>query len=112
MHTSPPSPAFRTYSRGSGSPPIVVREPSSNTPDVPEALVQDLWAQQRFDTSDLQTTDDARVHVLAPGTPNTDAGPDFRNAHVRLGGVDRGGNGGGTPNSEGGFGEKHHTDPR
>lgn len=112
MHTSSPSPAFRTYSRGSGSPPIVVREPSSNTPDVPEALVQDLWAQQRFDTSDLQTTDDARVHVLAPGTPNTDAGPDFRNAHVRLGGVDWRGHVEVHLTSQGWFEHKHHTDPR
>jgi len=53
---------------------------------VPEALLHDLWRRQHFDTGALRTPGDRPVTVRAPGCPNTDAGPDFRQAHVRVGG--------------------------
>ena len=87
-------------------------EPAPDTVDVPEALVQDLWAQQRFDTTDLLTTDDDAVRVLDPGTLNTDAGPDFQNAHIRIGGMDWRGHVEIHTTSGGWFEHEHHTDPR
>lgn len=66
---------------------VTLQEPNPDV-HVPEALVHDLWHHQRFDTEDLATTDGEAVHVLNPGRPNTDAGPDFLNAHVRIGAMD------------------------
>lgn len=112
MHASAPSPPFHTYAHSTGAPPVMVREATPNTPDVPEALVQDLWAQQRFEARALHTSDGATVHVLAPGTLNTDAGPDFQNAHVRIDGVDWRGHVEVHRTSGGWFEHEHHTDPR
>ena len=64
---------------------VTVHEPSPNAQSVPEAFVQDLWRGQQFDASGLSTTAGRAVRILDPGTHNTDAGPDFSNAHVRLG---------------------------
>jgi len=102
-----------------GSPPVEtedeseeLHEPPADTADVPEALVQDLWAHQRFATEDLTTTDDTPIRVLDPGTQNTDAGPDFQNAHVRIGGMDWRGHVEVHNTSGGWFRHEHHTDPR
>jgi len=89
-----------------------LHEPPADIADVPEALVQDLWAHQRFDSEDLTTTDDEPVQVLNPGTQNTDAGPDFQNAHVRIGGMDWRGHIEVHNTSGGWFQHEHHTDPR
>lgn len=91
---------------------VALHEPATNTADVPEALVHDLWQQQRFDTENLTTTDDATVSVLNPGEPNTDAGPDFRNAHVRIDDMDWRGHVEIHTTSGGWFEHEHHTDPR
>jgi len=90
----------------------VLQEPAPDAADVPEALVQDLWAQQRFDTDDLTITDGDPLRVLDPGTPNSDAGPDFQNAHVRLDGMDWRGHVEVHTESGGWFRHEHHTDPR
>jgi hypothetical protein len=58
---------------GSGT----LHEPAPEAATVPEALVQDLWAQQRFDTEGLGTTDGEPIAIRDPGRFNTDAGPDF-----------------------------------
>ncbi|MFB6099196.1 MAG: DUF2851 family protein [Salinibacter sp.] len=89
-----------------------VHDPPPDSAEVPEALVQDLWAHQRFASDDLATTDDAAVTVFDPGTPNTDAGPDFRNAHVRIGDIDWRGDVEIHNASGGWFEHEHHTDPR
>jgi len=90
---------------------VAVREPGPEV-DVPEALVQDLWRTRRFDTESLATSEGAPVRVLDPGTPNTDAGPDFRNAHVRIGDVDWRGDVEIHVASSGWFEHDHDTDPR
>ena len=59
---------------------------------VPEALVQDLWRTQRFDTGALVTHDEQPITVYDPGRLNTDAGPDFLNAHLRIGTMEWHGN--------------------
>ena len=94
------------------NPPPTLHEPAPEAATVPEALVQDLWAQQRFETEDLCTTDGDAIDVLDPGHLNTDAGPDFQNAHVRIGGMDWRGQIEVHTTSGGWFRHEHHTDPR
>jgi hypothetical protein len=65
---------------------VTLHEPSGRS-EVPEVLVQHLWAEQRFDRSALQTTTGAPVSIHDPGTLNTDSGPDFLNAHVEIDGM-------------------------
>ena len=88
-----------------------LREPGPSV-DVPEALVHDLWTHQRFDGSDLTTTEDTPVQVLDPGTLNTDAGPDFQNAHLRIDGIDWRGHVEIHVASGGWFDHGHNDDPR
>ncbi len=73
------------YTIGDTEVAVTLHEPSQPAPDVPEALVHDLWAHQQFDTAALSTTDGRTVRVVDPGQPNTDAGADFREAHLRIG---------------------------
>ncbi len=47
-----------------------------------------LWSQLAFDRADLRTTDGEPLQILAPGTRNADAGPDFASARVRVGAVE------------------------
>lgn len=49
-----------------------------------EAFLQYLWQYRLFD-GPLHTTDGLPVEILAPGSANTDAGPDFSDARVRIG---------------------------
>lgn len=67
---------------------VTVHEPAPGDSRVPEAFVQDLWETQRFDRQHLSTTTGRSVRVVDPGTPNTDAGPDFSNAHIQIDGLD------------------------
>ncbi len=80
--------------------------------EVPEALVHDLWRHQRFETEDLATTEGTPITVFDPGRLNEDAGPDFANAHVRLGDMDWRGDIELHTRSGGWFEHEHHTDPR
>jgi len=51
-----------------------------------EQLLQYLWKYQLYPTSSLVTTDGREVEVIDPGMQNRDAGPDFFNAKVKIGG--------------------------
>lgn len=62
---------------------VTVHEPEHGR-RVPEALVHDLWQARRFAAA-LATTDGRPLAVLDPGQPNTDQGPDFRDARLRIG---------------------------
>lgn len=103
---------YNTYSVADEAQEIALHEPPPDTPSVPEALVQDLWAHQRFETSELTTADGEEVQVLDPGRLNTDAGPDFQNAHVRIGSMDWRGLVEVHNTSGEWFEHDHHTDPR
>jgi hypothetical protein len=46
-----------------------------------------LWQYQYFDHRQLATTGGEPISVVAPGQPNTHAGPDFGQAQVEIGGV-------------------------
>ena len=52
-----------------------------------EHLLHYLWKHKIFPLQELRTTDGQRVEVIDPGLPNTDAGPDFFNAKLKLDGV-------------------------
>lgn len=52
-----------------------------------EALLQYVWKHKMFPLKPLVTTDGQAVEVIDAGLQNADAGPDFFNAKVRLGGT-------------------------
>lgn len=112
MVKSDAPPLYTTYTVDDAEGPVKLHEPPPEPPSVPEALVQDLWADQCFATEALTTTDDQAVRVLDSGTPNSDAGPDFQNAHVRIGDMDWRGHVEVHNTSGGWFEHEHHTDPR
>ena len=51
-----------------------------------EKLMQYIWQHQLIDTLHLVTTDGRRVQVIDAGRLNSNAGPDFFNAKVRIDG--------------------------
>lgn len=56
-------------------------------PMVPELLLHKLWPHlQRF-YPNLTTTDGRPIEIINPGIHNQDAGPDFLNASIRIGGI-------------------------
>lgn len=52
----------------------------------PEMLLQYLWEHRLWDYGSLRTVDGRRVNVIDQGRRNNDAGPDFFNAKVEIGG--------------------------
>ena len=52
-----------------------------------EKLLYYIWKYKLFPLRPLQTTDGQPVEVLDPGVLNRDAGPDFQNAKVKIGGT-------------------------
>lgn len=49
-----------------------------------ESILQYLWQYKLFATQPLSTHDKQSVEVIHPGTLNTDAGPDFFNAKIKI----------------------------
>ena len=90
---------------------VTLHEPSSPGPQVPEALVQDIWHAQRFDSIALVTSDGTPITIVDPGTPNTDSGPDFTGACLRIGETEWRGDVEIHTTSSGWFGHKHQLDP-
>ncbi len=54
---------------------------------VPERFLRQIWKHQQFDTSKLFTADREPIEIFSAGTFNSDGGPDFRNARIRIGGI-------------------------
>lgn len=52
-----------------------------------EALLHYVWRHRLLPARPLATTRGEAVEVLSPGLPNTNAGPDFLGAKVRIGGT-------------------------
>lgn len=50
-----------------------------------ESFLHFIWQFQQFDKSKLRTTDGELVEIFAIGNHNTDAGPDFKNAKIKIG---------------------------
>ena len=53
-----------------------------------EALLQYAWKHKMFPLKSLQTTDGLAVEVIDTGLQNSNAGPDFFNAKVKIGGTE------------------------
>lgn len=53
-----------------------------------ESFLHYLWQMQYFDKSNLLTTAGESVQIFNQGNANTNAGPDFSNARVRIGSID------------------------
>ncbi len=54
---------------------------------LPEKFLHEVWAQQLFQTSLLESHDGLPVRILHPGIRNSDSGPDFLGARIQLGGT-------------------------
>jgi len=50
-----------------------------------ERMLQYIWKHRLFSEADFATTEGTPVFVIDAGIPNTDAGPDFFNAKIRIG---------------------------
>ena len=50
-----------------------------------ESLLQYIWQYQYFNAGDLRTTTGEVVQVFSPGRLNTDQGPDFLDARIKIG---------------------------
>lgn len=53
-----------------------------------ESFLHYIWRYQYFDKRDLITTDGQPIDILYPGHYNTDAGPDFKEAKVKIGNLE------------------------
>ena len=79
---------------------------------VPERFLRQIWKHQQFATSHLHTMDGKPVEILSPGTLNTDGGPDFSDARIRIGGVLYTGDVELHQNYEDWTKHSHHVDPK
>ncbi len=52
-----------------------------------ENLLHYVWKYRLFDTSKLKTPDGESIELIDPGFHNQDAGPDFFNAKLKIGGT-------------------------
>ncbi|MBL7726108.1 MAG: DUF2851 family protein [Dinghuibacter sp.] len=50
-----------------------------------EQLLQFIWLHQYFNKNQLCTTDGEPLQIIKPGTLNSNQGPDFLNARIRVG---------------------------
>lgn len=50
-----------------------------------EGLLHYAWKFKLYRSDELKTTDDERVEVIDPGVHNTNSGPDFFNAKIKIG---------------------------
>src|SRR5205809_5301864 len=57
----------------------------SNFSPMTEAFLHYLWKYRLFSKDNLFTTEGERVQILHPGRHNTDAGPDFLDARIKIG---------------------------
>jgi len=52
-----------------------------------EDFLHYVWKFRLFDHKNLQTIDNEELEILSSGVHNTDAGPDFQNARIKIGGT-------------------------
>lgn len=50
-----------------------------------EEFLHYIWKYRLFDSSDLQTAAGEKIQIVKTGTQNTDAGPDFFDARIKIG---------------------------
>ncbi|HSM48291.1 MAG TPA: DUF2851 family protein, partial [Draconibacterium sp.] len=54
---------------------------------MPEEFLQYIWENNLFEIDGLQTTDGQPVEIISVGKRNSDSGPDFFNARVKIDGT-------------------------
>lgn len=54
---------------------------------MPEEFLQYIWENNLFEAVGLQTTDGQPVEILSTGKRNSDSGPDFFNARIKIDGT-------------------------
>ncbi|MBI2968436.1 MAG: DUF2851 family protein [Bacteroidetes bacterium] len=54
-------------------------------PTMTEEFLRFVWQYRLFDNRNLTTSDGDPVEIFRPGDSNTDSGPDFSNARIRIG---------------------------
>jgi Protein of unknown function (DUF2851) len=52
-----------------------------------ESFLHYIWQCQYFKRDDLKTTDGELISIFKNGIHNTDAGPDFSNAKIKMTGL-------------------------
>jgi hypothetical protein len=62
-----------------------VAEPKPHQHSMPERFLRQLWLRKEYNESQLATQDNKKVTIMDIGEVNTDGGPDFKNARVRIG---------------------------
>lgn len=78
---------------------------------IPEHALKLIWEHQRFSAAKLLTTDGRTVVILSPGHGNTDGGPDFVDATIRIGPTTYSGDVELHCDAASWFGHRHETDP-
>ncbi len=53
-----------------------------------ESFLHYVWQMQYFDKRLLQTIDNEEIEIYSAGIHNTNAGPDFTNARIKIGSID------------------------
>lgn len=57
-----------------------------NTPKIiPEEFLQYIWENRLFNAENLKTTNGEQLEIMNVGKRNTDSGPDFFNAKIKIG---------------------------
>jgi hypothetical protein len=77
---------------------------------MPEILLHYIWQQRLWSGFEQTTTDGLSVEIISTGQYNRNAGPDFSNAHVRIGQQDWIGNIEIHIHASDWYKHKHHTD--
>lgn len=83
VHSCPPG----LYARWRVTDRSLTLRETAIAPAPDEALLQRIWAHQRLQRDALRTFDGQPVTVLHPGFRNLEAGPDFRDAVLQIGGA-------------------------
>jgi len=58
---------------------------AAETGGMTERLLQFIWQFQYFNLGELQSTSGEAIHIIFPGTYNTNQGPDFTDAKIKIG---------------------------
>ncbi|MEM6632696.1 MAG: DUF2851 family protein [Bacteroidota bacterium] len=77
----------------------------------PEAFLHYIWESKYFDLQDLITQDQIPLHIFHSGMLNHNQGPDFSQAHLKIGEIEWWGNVEIHIHSEAWYTHKHHLDP-
>ena len=62
-----------------------LRENTLRDRAIPESLVQSIWQHQRINREQARCIDGTSITILHPGFLNLEAGPDFKDAIIRIG---------------------------